>query len=184
MCDTTPSRCLWLHFLVQAIHNLADLTEVPASKADTTQALPITPSTTEPNPATPSPTDAAPSTPSTTEATPSTPSTTETAARKGASHAGKVGSLLVLVTFAAIAFGMVPFVRWLTEGDEVEVIAWSLTTVVVVGAAGFILRGIGELYASPALKASGYFLNAWTWASTALLATLQGIPFLLEELGQ
>src|SRR5699024_867281 len=80
-------------------------------------------------------------------------------AGRGASAKEKIGSLVVALLGLGVVLVLPVVVRWLTK-DPVEEIAYGLTAVVIAGAAGFLLRGIGELYAGPGLKASGYFLGA------------------------
>lgn len=56
-----------------------------------------------------------------------------------------------------------------------EAVIIGVITVVLLGAAGLALRGLGELRGSPRLKAYGYFAGALAYIATASVALAQGL---------
>jgi hypothetical protein len=57
----------------------------------------------------------------------------------------------------------------------------GIVLVVLLGALGLVLRGLGELRQSPRLKAYGYFVGAVAYVATASVALSNGLPLLLQS---
>jgi hypothetical protein len=59
---------------------------------------------------------------------------------------------------------------------------FGIVIVVVLGAAGQFLRGLGERRTSPKLKEHGYYLGAIAYLATASVALFNGLPRLIASL--
>lgn len=51
----------------------------------------------------------------------------------------------------------------------------GIAFIVIMGAAGLIMRGVGELRPSAEFKAIGYFLGAGAYVATAVIALMNGV---------
>lgn len=56
-----------------------------------------------------------------------------------------------------------------------------IAVIVLIGAAGLVLRGLGELNTSPKQKAIGYFLGAAAYAATAVVALVNGVRIFIAS---
>lgn len=60
-------------------------------------------------------------------------------------------------------------------------IALGIVFVVLLGAGGLAVRGVGELRDSPGWKASGCFLCAAAYVATATVALANGVPLIFHS---
>ena len=65
--------------------------------------------------------------------------------------------------------------------DTVGALTGGILVIVLLGAYGHVLRGIGEHRQSKDLKAWGYYLGATAYLATASVALFNGVPHLLAE---
>lgn len=71
---------------------------------------------------------------------------------------------MIIVAIASIATG--PVLSQLVPSPR-QMVVTGIVVVVVLGASGLILRGLGELRSSTRWKAFGYFLGACAYLATA-----------------
>ena len=82
-------------------------------------------------------------------------------------------SLMMLVLCPSLILVSL-LVQLAVKRPEVAIV-FGLVIVVILGSAGLILRGVGELKKSPELKAYGYFLGATAYVATASMALTNGL---------
>lgn len=92
----------------------------------------------------------------------------------------KIAAALAGPTLLVVGLA-VPVTTLLIENPQARLFA-GVVTIVALGAAGLILRGVGELRPPPAnarWKAAGYFCGAAAYIATATVALLNGLPALV-----
>lgn len=84
--------------------------------------------------------------------------------------------LAAVTSFAGV--GLVVWVAGLIF-NAVGAVTFGIILVVLLGATGYMLRGVGEQRHNPRLKAWGYYIGAQAYMATASVALLNGVPRLL-----
>jgi hypothetical protein len=65
--------------------------------------------------------------------------------------------------------------------DPATAVALGIVIVVLLGAGGLAVRGVGELWESPHWKSSGCFLCAAAYLGTATVALVNGVPLIFQQ---
>lgn|GEM_PF-6545178 len=80
---------------------------------------------------------------------------------------------------SAVAGGVAVLAQLLLERPEQRIYV-GIVAIVLLGASGQVLRGIGEQMKSPTLKAVGYYCGALAYLVTASVALINGLPRVLS----
>ena len=65
--------------------------------------------------------------------------------------------------------------------EPATAVALGILIVVLLGAGGLAVRGVGELWESPHWKSSGCFLCAAAYLGTATVALVNGAPLIFQQ---